>query len=233
LVSTRSHPLAGQITGSDTPIPARRNNREKGRNNVGGIMKQISSAYEVIAYYTPLALWTGAILMVVLKRKILSYFQKSLIQTQEALKRELEILKAEHTRDLERYKTDIDVQRSLALEMSQRKLAVYSELSAYLYEFHSFLFQYNKLGYSAQRQEFLSSAKPKILLVDSEMSKNLFFLAHSVREAWLDGMETMEKIEQKLKKSENIDGNLVNEFIAATKRLNGAMLEDVRGESKG
>jgi hypothetical protein len=230
LVSTRSHPLAGQITGSDTPIPARGNNREKGRNNVGGIMKQISSVYEVIAYYTPLALWTGAILMVVLKRKILSYFQKSLIQTQEALKRELEILKAEHTRDLERYKTDIDVQRSLALEMSQRKLAIYSELSAYLYEFHGFLFQYNKLGYSAQRQEFLSSAKPKILLVDSEMSKNLFFLAHSVREAWLDGMG---KIEQKLKKSENIDGNLVNEFIAATKRLNGAMLEDVRGEAKG
>ena len=61
----------------------------------------------------------------------------------------------------------------------------------------------------------------------------MFFLAHSVREAWLDGMETMEKIEQKLKKSENIDGNLVNEFIAVTKRLNGAMLEDVRGEAKG
>jgi len=172
-----------------------------------------------------------SIVVLIFKENIKTYFQKRIIETQESYKRDLEAYKTSLIQQLEEYKLDIDIRRSMHIEMSHQRLLAYQKTISSFAHLYTLLLRYNKSPSIEQKnaifsQNELRGCEDLIILED-----NIFFFSQKISEQAKIFAEKINPIIDLLDHGQPIQSAKLNEYSELFKNLKRAMVSEILPEN--
>lgn len=161
------------------------------------------------------------------REKIKTYFQKDLIKTQNKCVQDLETYKMCLIRDLEKYKLDIDVRKSMAIEMSNKKLGAYQKTITGLLRFSNVVHTYNNLPAPERTIKPFRDNLNKAWQFVTDLEESYFYYAEKHRDKMEPLAKAMQEIFDITKTGKLIDDTLSEQYKDAVKELKRSFISEI------
>jgi hypothetical protein len=165
------------------------------------------------------------------KQKIRDYFQRGQIELQHSFNAQLEAYRMILLGELEKRKGDIDIEKSMAVEMGHRKVEAYRHMIAGLSHFRGVIYRYNSLPTPELRMVLpFQEDFERATRYAYDLSEYDFFYSEQHREKLHAMGNKLSPILAKTKTGELIDNDLVEQYNEAFKELKRAFKSELLQE---
>jgi adenine-specific DNA methylase len=193
------------------------------------------STEELIKFLEPTMSYVGGLGVIfsfLLKERIRNYFNRDIIRLQQEHKKALEDHKTKLMVELEAAKLNIDLKRSLSIEILNKRLIAYQETIGRLRFYCTLLQLWNK-NPSSENVSTIFGGKAGELAweqVKNNLKNDFFFETSIVENTWKEITRLQQLITEQVSLAKKIENSVLDEFSQSINRLKKELWESISND---